>query len=192
MTLLSGWLFADLLLGLAMLFLVASPGAPAVPTPTPTPTLTPTSTPTPRPTSTLTPTLTPTPTSTPTEVIPPTPVPTRPGVELAPREATLVTNADVLLGPDGPAKDAERLQLRQQIWSQYQSLSNRRAGFVISFGNHPNYIKGNQLSEEVAKLLQETVPTLFKDAPIERLHYITDSSRPKVGEVYLRVYLLGE
>jgi hypothetical protein len=47
----AGWLFAELLLGIAMVFLISSPGAPTTPPPTPTPTTPrpPTPTPTPQP-----------------------------------------------------------------------------------------------------------------------------------------------
>ncbi len=46
--LLSGWLFADLLLALAIIFLANTGGIQLKPIPTPTPTVTPTPTPIPR------------------------------------------------------------------------------------------------------------------------------------------------
>lgn len=77
----AGWLFADLVLVLALVFVAVSwaddeadaiePVAATTPTPTPTPSPTPTPTPTPAPTATATPMPTPEPTPTPT----PTPEP---------------------------------------------------------------------------------------------------------------------
>lgn len=63
MTLLSGWLFADLLLGLAVIFLVTAPAGSFAPLP-PTETATPMPTYTPNPTYTIIPTHTPNPTYT--------------------------------------------------------------------------------------------------------------------------------
>lgn len=79
MTLLSGWLFADLLLGLALIFLVSTPAGSFAPLP-PTATFTPLPTYTPNPTYTVLPTYTPNPTYTilptytanPTYTVPPT------------------------------------------------------------------------------------------------------------------------
>ncbi len=81
MTMLSGWLFADLLLGLTIIFLVIAPAgsfAPLPPTPTftPLPTYTPDATYTPNPTATYYPTFTPGPTATPYPTYTPGPSPT--------------------------------------------------------------------------------------------------------------------
>lgn len=72
MVTLGGWLFADLLLVLMMVFLAAGSQTSLPLTPTPSPTLTPTATPTRTPTPT--PTVTPPPTATSTPLPTPTPV----------------------------------------------------------------------------------------------------------------------
>src|SRR4051794_35341427 len=64
---LAGWLYADLMLGLAMLFFVFNTVGPE---PLPSPTVTPTRTPTPSATPTATTTSTPTPTATETPIRP--------------------------------------------------------------------------------------------------------------------------
>jgi len=110
-----GWLFADLLLAVAMLFLVANTIAPARPAPTPTPV----------------PTATPTPT--------PTPVPTVNALLLDKHLFTLVIqgiNPDkVSTGDQGALSD---LKQKIQTEATNQGLQGRRAGIAIAYGGADN------------------------------------------------------
>lgn len=182
---LAGWLFADLLLGLAMLFFVfntvgTKPTPPPRATYTPLPTYTPAPTYTPRPT--YTPlrqepprrTYTPLPTYTPAPTYTPLPTPQHEGVEQVAEIFTLV---------DGRDKGE---QIRE-LFSPY--VGERRAGFVLIFGNAPTIEGGNTLAREVERLLPAVVPEVFGDAGMKALHYLrADGSRE--GEVDLEIYFL--
>src|SRR5450755_2237861 len=88
--LLGGWLFADLLLGLMIIFLVSAQGVPQVTATVPTPT--------------------------PPATIAPTPTPIPPAtLEKVPLDRSIGTNVDALLGPDGNAKKQEQDRLRGLI-----------------------------------------------------------------------------
>src|SRR5947209_782920 len=112
--LLSGWLFADLLLALVVIFLAANTvGVKPQPIPTPTPT--------PTPTATATPTPTPTPTA-----ITPTPLPR---LELSKNRVIVSIDANGLLNnTPGAIND-----LKQKIRAQ-ALLRGRTAGLVIAYG----------------------------------------------------------
>jgi hypothetical protein len=134
MTLLSGWLFADLLLGLAIIFLVVTPAgsfAPVPPTLTPTPlptytpgpTYTPAPTYTPGPTSTPLPTYTPGPSPTPQPTYTPvptytagptsTPLPTyTPGPSPTPRPTYTAVPTPTLIVSQGPVLSQEAREFR--------------------------------------------------------------------------------
>lgn len=181
---LSGWLFADLLLGIAMLFLASTPGAPLritpVPTVTPTLTSTPTATATTTPTATatttpaptktpsaaLTPTATPTLTPTSTPTLTPTPAQVldqqafRMGSEASDDAALFKVDADKLLKGNAAAREQERERIRAYLHGVFDPLvGKRKAGFVLTFGTSPDGAEGNQLALEVNKLLIED-PTL--------------------------------
>lgn len=106
--LLGGWLFADLLLGLAVIFLAANTiGVKIIPTPTPTPT----------------PTATPSPT--------PTPKPTvLPRLELSAHEFTInIADRNALLSNSQDAVNQVIHQVKAQPF-----LQGRNVGLVIAYG----------------------------------------------------------
>jgi len=105
----AGWLFADLLLALAMLFLAANTIGikPPPPPPTPTPV-------------------------TPTATIAPTPTPL-PRLELNFHEFRIIVNPDALLNNSESAVNAVKQQVRMQA-----ILRGRSVGLVIAYGGALN------------------------------------------------------
>ncbi len=125
-----GWLFADLLLALAMIFLVANtiqPPSPPKPTPTPKPTKV---------------------------VVTPTP---STSLILDPARVTLIlTKLDPDKLSNGTADAVTDLEnkIREQITQK--GLQNRRAGIAIAYGGADNYNqadRGSSVSAEVYKVL---------------------------------------
>lgn len=107
--LLSGWLFADLLLGLTIIFLAANTvGVKPVPIPTPQPTIArvPTSTPAPQP---------------------------LPRLELNKHRLHLVIDPAGLLHDSSGAQQALEQEVRAQSF-----LRNRAVGLVVAYGNAPD------------------------------------------------------
>ncbi len=211
---LSGWIYADLLLGLMMLFLVSMRGAtpdqlqPATHTPTPTATYTLTPTPTPSPTAmaTVTPakagagTRMPTPTLVPTF----TPVPTATstpkayivGLSQTPFAVTLRINpaliSDVMVGRP-QARATAQAQLRTQIRYCFARIRGQ-AGMVLAFGNNPAPSVGERLAELATGLLNQEYPDLFpqeegRRTAIRNYHHITTD--PKLnGVIDLDVFFI--
>lgn len=123
-----GWLFADLLLALAMLFLVANTfDVPAKPTPTPRVQVTKLPTPTAKP-------------------VKPTPTPI-PSLNTASVEFTLTFDYQGLLN-NSPSVIND---LKQQIRSQ-SKLKGGRAGFVIMYGG--GYPNQSALADQVVTMVQ--------------------------------------
>jgi hypothetical protein len=211
-TLLSGWLFADLLLGLTVVFLMATPGGQPGPTPTPTPiptptlTSTPTNTPIPPPptnTNTPEPTFTPEPTATPVKVT---------VVSQTSFTITLQVNQDLLLSnptnEDDIAKEIQALgrcdrcsaavqqehtRIINEIYAQLDREGHlgKSAGIVLTFGAAPsaNLNIGSRLSKMVnALLMSDTLKPIFQDAPTRQ--YI-DTALPR-GRVNVEVFFLGQ
>lgn len=201
-TLLSGWLFADLLLGLMVVFLIASPGGEAAPTPTPTPTITPTNTRTPTNTPSPTETYTPTPTHTPTETYTPVPTSTSlPIVVLAQDPITITLHVEryitrfdavarkIVVDIPGDVKD----RLRSEIKNHLQQYKNPRGGMVLTFGAEPGTETrgvGTGLAHSINELLvsDSELSAIFRDARTRDYH---DQGRPK-GIVEMNIFLYAE
>lgn len=204
---LSGWIYADLLLGLMILFLVSTKGAtPDQLTPTPTPTATytatllPTSTrtraandtatPTPTPTRTLTPTstLTPTPTSTSTS----TPGAFAVGLSQTPFTITLRINQDLIsaIAADRPdARASAQAQLRTQIRACFSQMQGQ-AGMVLAFGANPIPATGTKLAALATELLKQEYRGIFGQSAVRNYHTI--SSDPYVnGTIDLEVFFIN-
>lgn len=113
----AGWLFADMLLALAMLFLVSNTIGIHPPAPTPTPTRAPTP-------LAATPTRAPTPT--------PTPIPV-PHLEQTPHRFKINVDANALLSSNRSSTNAVVLQVKTQSF-----LRGRRAGLAIVYGGAPD------------------------------------------------------
>jgi hypothetical protein len=109
----SGWLFADMLLALAMLFLVSNTIGihPPVPTPTPTSTHVPTA-----------------------AAASPTPIPTpAPHLEQKPHRFSINIDANALLSGNQSSSDAVVRQITAQPF-----LRGRKAGLAIVYGGAPD------------------------------------------------------
>lgn len=193
----AGWLFADLLLGLAMLFITSMVGL--IPPPlsaTWTPTLSRTATPT----ATLTtiprtgtpggqigvptPTLTPTPT---------------PGFGLNSTPFTVTWRVDPALmpsiaaNPNSPAVAAARDQLAQQVRECFQKFSGKaRAGIVLNFGGNPSPTTGNQLAGILSGVLRRELSTVFSPTQTAFKDMHAAENHPLVnGTVETEVYFVS-
>jgi len=145
---LSGWLFADLLLGLMVVFLGSTPSVDPVlllPSPTATFTATPThtATPTPTATATATPTLTPTPTATPTPC----------AVTVSPDKFS----KRLAGGPGGTDTPSELLR------AEFEQFRDSQAGIVLTFG-HGGPDEGVKRAARINAVLRREMPTLFTES----------------------------
>ena len=165
--LLAGWLFADLLLAFAVIMLGSSSGDPEAAAAATSTTTTTTST-----------------------TIPAVPPPTAlPGIAPDPIVFQPNANYDVLMGPAGPAREAARENVRNQTRQFFAAAaqSGVRAGFVLSFGIHPETGAGQQLASEYNRLLQEAAPDVFGSA---RMRTFDLRSSQRRGGANIEVYYL--
>jgi hypothetical protein len=194
----AGWLFADLLLGVAMLFFVFNTVG-ELPAITPEPPVEPTETPTP--TATATPTSTPTvsPTSTPSiastvVTITPTPTMTRmPSLNSNPTIVRVSVDMEVLLGNDNARKEAERTKVLQAVQKELSGIGHRQAGIVLTFGTtrHNEPERGDKLAREVNTLLKEGLPHIFGRAVLKSYHQLSGDPA-SIGDTELEIYWLSE
>lgn len=103
----------------------------------------------------------------------------------------LDTDADVLLGPSGPAKSVEQDWVRGQISQEFREYASERAGVVLTFGNSPQPAEGNRLAAEVNSLLLEEFPDVFGSAILRDYHVINRDTSQR-GIVEVEVYFLIE
>lgn len=147
-----GWLFADMLLGLMMIFLMAAPSVKLEPTPTPTNGPTPTlqATATPGPTSTPRPTSTPGPTQT------PGPAPEI-GLSLTPIEFEIPYTED---------EATLRMNLQREVDAVFGDVAGARAGLIQSFGmdEFQNSNSATARSRRINQILAELRPDVFRGA----------------------------
>ncbi len=162
---LAGWLFADLLLGFAIVVLAASggglPGDIASADGTST---------------TSAPSMT-------TTTSPPAPL----GVEPAPVEIVLQADYDVLVGAASPQRDAEVVRLAEELRSQLATLglSGRQAALVLTFGFHPETGNGQQLASAFNQDVLGAVPEVFGAAVPRNF----DWRGSPIGQVRAEVYM---
>ncbi len=142
-----GWVFADMLLVLALVFLATQPG-----NPNGSDRLAPRSTTTSTPTSSTTTTIPPTTTTT----IPP-------GVDSEFVCFLVNTNPSVLEGPDGPEKDAHLADLQAQTEARLaeNGLLDRKAGIVLTFGVAPTAGPGKTTADAYNKAVLPRIPAVF-------------------------------
>jgi hypothetical protein len=169
---LSGWLFADLMLALAMLFFAAGTGgAPPAPSPATTPTGIAASSgsaaaleragsagPSPLPTPT------------------PAARPCQPTVVLDKHEL------HVAPGPGGRGPTIEQLK------AAFRPFAGLRAGLLLSFGHAPAPAAGEELAARVNALLRAKAPAMFgADTIMEPFHYLDKAA----GAVDFQVYFFA-
>jgi hypothetical protein len=185
---LSGWLFADLLLGIAMLFLVFNTvGAEPPPLPLPTPTTVPTYTPYPTYTTAPTYAVPPTYTPAPTYTVPPTP--TSAGVDLTPFPAEgatagfQISNAQAFVDNNS----SERERVKQELHKLFDPfVGKRKAVFVITTGHTTTQRAdfGNTIAGDVNELLVSEFPGIFQGAVKKASHNLTGRTGLVDFEVY--------
>lgn len=178
---LAGWLFADLLLGLSMIFLLSSPPPPPL-LATPTPTLTPTfkATFTPNPTSMPSPTmptgqaggsiLTPSTTPLPTDYAP---------VGLAEPQCYNLE----LEGTD-PTDGSERTAILQQLKNQLPNDPSFRAGLLLIWGHGKDIYDGRRIAMRVGDVIQQAFPLSFADASRKSMGFDVGAYKHVQVEVY--------
>ncbi len=187
---LAGWVFADLLLGLMLIFMAAQHGetpssATRIPDPTRTPTPTATSTtaptPTPRPTSTTQDSRL----STATPILP-TPTPRPPSLSRNRVEITIELPSGLSVESSAAEKSAFRQKLQRALLDQKFDVNQSRAGILLAFGGAPrdNPNAGNKAAERMNVLLADLFPRAFGGSAVEAFHDFGIS----VGSVTMWVY----
>jgi len=187
----AGWLFADLMLAAAIIFLVAIPATEAAP-PTATPTGTPTVvthaaaestlTQTPMPTMTRTPTFTSTPTPTPTPSVTPTPT-----TVCLPRVIPRRVVFDVPGEGPGVASEA---RIRSTLGPLLPT--GAVAGIVYSYGHAEKPEVGKRYATEFNQRVQLVFPAVFlpEGQTIYQALRFENTNRASAGDVNLDVYFL--
>ncbi|MCL4394432.1 MAG: hypothetical protein M1482_06445 [Chloroflexi bacterium] len=218
---LSGWVFADLLLGLVVIFLAGMRGSSPVeiaaltpsptptstvpgPTPTPYPTYTPGPSPTPYPTYTPGPSPTPYPTYTPgpspTAYPTYTPYPTlKPsvvpalaiGLDPSPYIVSLRTDPTLFLSASASDKQAAESQFGAQIHSCLDSAAGGKIGLVLGTGYNPDVTNGHELAQRAMAIVQEEIPSLMGNAVQKDYHALTNDPLLN-GMVTLEMYFIAD
>jgi hypothetical protein len=179
---LAGWLFADLFLGLFVLFLITMPGIKnldelllnSTATATSTFTLTPTLTTTPKPAIRKL-TTTPIPfTLTPTPLV---------GLDMTPAIVVVKVNASAALDNS----EEELNSLKSAILDKFADYQNKRAGLVIVLGYHNDVSNGMALARLGIRILKEAYPQVFGQVVSKPFWYSLDSNHPS-GTISFEVY----
>lgn len=153
-TALAGWLFADLLLGLSMIFLVSAPIS-TRPEPTPVSAARATALPTPAPSATAPPTATPTP------LPAPTPVPTATSAQTGPPGLSEAQCYNLELGGTDSADGSETQAVISQLTSQLPNDANIRVGLVIVWAHGQDVQDGANIAGRVNDALKSSFSSSF-------------------------------
>ncbi len=165
-----GWLFADLLLVLAMLFLASSTVARPVPSPSPTPT--PTPSPTPAPTRTFAGKPTPTATATPT----PTPTPDC-------RNTVVLKKNELTVPPSRIGRRATDPQLK----TAFGRFKGQQVGLLLTFVHGVTPGDGVAQAKKVNEFIRSAFANEVGKFTISEA-YFDDAGA--LGTVYFDVYLM--
>lgn len=202
---LSGWVFADLLLGLFVIFLVSSRGGSpeelaAIPLPTPTFTSTATRTATPMSTWTPFPTLVPLPTYTPFPTLRPTvtAVPALSvGLDPSPYKITLRTDPALFLSGDNSSRRAAEDIYRKQLHACLDQAAGTRIGMAIASGYNQRDDNGQEMAKRSLSIMREEFrdisgsTQLFSEALVRDLHVISNDPYLN-GMVIVEVFFLSD
>jgi hypothetical protein len=162
MTLLAGWLFADLLLGVTVVAMGASSGTPA---PSPTTTTDPCG---------------------PRKPGCGKPPSSQPGVDPRPVRFEVKANVSALLANDRGEADRVVRQIRARL--AQARASRRRAAIVLTFGTTPSSSEGTRLASAANALLPRAGPSVFKGATYRNFHSIVGNTARR-GVLEFEVYL---
>lgn len=170
-----GWVFADLLLAIAIVFIATQPGDPfagAGPDPTTTTTTT---------TSTTTTTTT---TSTLPEV--------EPGVDTQYRCIRIQADPGRLDLQPGPGREAYGNELRDQLAGQLstQGLDGRQAGIVLLFGTAENSGVGRDYASQFDALVLDRLPETFGGSARRAFWGGGPTEGAPTGSIELNIYPL--
>jgi hypothetical protein len=162
--LLAGWLFADLLLGFAIIVVAASTGglpgkSSSVRAPIPTTTSTTSGT---------------------------SVAPTTVGVEQTPHVIEIEGSFNAAMSADATVSRTELGRmvevLRQRLVEG--GLVGRRAALVLSFGFHPSVGAGQRLAQRFNSRLQESMPDVFGSAALRFFDYRSQPAGRVRAEIY--------
>lgn len=184
---LAGWLFADLLLGIGLLFFVAdSKGAPFMPAP---PTVTATASPTLPPwvTLTATPSLTPSPTATPVG----TPG-TKIGLNQIPYRVILRTDPELFLRGKTDKRGTAEKRFQDQIQECFGRTRNSRVGLVLATGSNPDASNGRRFAQSAINLLKQ-YGAPFESSTVYKDYFNLSGDDPSSnGTVELEVFYIED
>lgn len=175
---LAGWLFADLLLGMAMFFLVATSSG--TPPPMATPTITPTASVTPRPTTTPFPT--PLPTPTPFISLDATPF----AFDIRSTPSALLASAATTAG------QRERARILRILEDQIRErCATSHAGILLIFGHASNPTEGGQLAQAAAGVIQDEQFTQLCGVVVPREFHWIDNAAANRGLLNFEIYFFN-
>lgn len=175
--LLGGWLFADLLLGALIIFMVSMPGFSEAVTPEPMPTLTPTATPA----ATETPTPEPNPEETPTA----TPTP-RPPCLITIAQEKHVRELPANRGAGGPVPTVE------QFRAIAQEFQGQTLGLALVYAYAPNVVRGQDLARDVSQRMQQADGNVFGATAIYEPLAWQDANATNTGRVRLEMFFASK
>lgn len=164
-----GWVFADLLLGLAVVFLATQPGDPSAGRNT-TATAVPTTTTTTAPVATTT---------------------TLPaGVDRQYLCFRVFADPQVLLSPPSPIRDQYVGLLAEQVRRALDALDarSRRAGIVISFGRATTPGEGRDIAQRFNDIVLPEIPRVFGNSASRAFWDGQPTSEAPYGSVAVNVY----
>lgn len=185
---LAGWLFADLFLGLAMLFLVFNTigdedSLLSATSTSETPKVFRTVTPSPAITLTK-----PLQTSIPTHPLTPTVKATVPvGLDLVPGFVTVNIVPQLLLSNNSSEIDT----LTELLRARFKTYGDRRVGLVITLGYHKEVGSGIALAKKANMILRELYPEMFNGAVMKTFWYSLDENHP-AGTITFEVYFFAQ
>jgi hypothetical protein len=165
MTLLAGWLFADLLLGVTVVAIGASDSPGSTTTTMTTTTANPCGRPEP-------------------DCGKPPPGP--PGVDPRPVRFEVKADASALLAND--RGEAGRVVRRIRTRLARTKVTRRRAAFVLTFGTSPSSAEGTRLASAANALLPRAGSSVFADATYRNFHSIVGNSARR-GVLEFEIYL---
>lgn len=176
-SLLAGWLFADLLLGFAVIVLGSTRGGlPASSAGSTT-------------TSSVieATTTTTTTTTTPTSSTPPRP----PGVDLQPLRVEAAADFGLLTGPPSPERDAEVLRVVTDVQNQVSAagMAGKRVALLITFGVHPTTGEGQRVADAFNQGLRDLLPDSFGGAVPRSFDYYSNQG---IGTLRSEIYFFTD
>lgn len=181
---LAGWLFADLLLGIGLLFFVADSKCAPI-TPTPTSTATATALPTLPPG--VTPTITPSPTATPLG----TPG-TKIGLNQIPYRVILRTDPELFLRGKTDKRGTAEKRFQDQIQECFNRTRNSRVGLVLATGSNPDSANGRRFALSAIDILKK-YGAPFEQSTVYKDYFNLSGDDPSLnGTVELEVYYIED